>query len=157
MKEIPLTQGQVALVDDDDYDYLVQWKWYALKDKATYYARRAVEKGDGTQIAIIMHRLIMDTPKDMEVDHIDHNGLNNQKSNLRNCTKQQNSRNKQSHGYSKYIGISLNKVTNKFQARIIVNGKSIALGCYLKEDEAARAYDNAAKIYFGEFANLNFK
>ena len=84
MKEIILTQGQVALVDDEDFEYLNQWKWCAIKSRKTYYTTRTIYIP--CKMTVIMHRIIMNTPLDMTVDHIDHNGLNNQKYNLRICT-----------------------------------------------------------------------
>jgi len=92
MKLIPLTQGQSAMIDDWNYDWLMQWKWYANKSRGTYYAVRH-EKINDRVVAILMHREIMATPKGMVVDHINHDGLNNLESNLRNCTESQNQRN----------------------------------------------------------------
>jgi hypothetical protein len=110
MKEIKLSRGKVALVDDEDFDYLNQWKWTAHKKKLTYYAVKYGNMKNGIQQHKRMHRIIMKTPDDMFVDHIDHNGLNNQKANLRNCYKWQNQRN--SKGYAKnhkYKGYTIDK------------------------------------------------
>jgi hypothetical protein len=95
MKEIQLTQGQVALVDDEDYEYLSQWKWYARWNKSTqsYYAVRTVGTKPN-QVTVRMHRFIMNTLIGMDCDHKDHDTLNNQKHNLRNATKSQNSVNR---------------------------------------------------------------
>jgi hypothetical protein len=155
MKTINLTQGKVALVDDEDYEYLNQWTWCAQKDRNTYYAKRGVNKGNNKTERINMHRLIMNTPHDMFVDHIDHDGLNNQKYNMRNCTWAQNTRNKTASGSSKYLGVCI--INGLFHAQICVNRKCIRLGDFIFEEDAARAYDEAANQYFGEFANLNFK
>ena len=106
MKTIQLTQGQFALVDDEDYDFLMQWKWQAHKDKSTYYATR-VEYGKNIKKGIKMHRVIMNTPRNMETDHKDRNGLNNQKYNLRICTRGQNQTNKRNWGKSKNKGVNL--------------------------------------------------
>lgn len=156
MKEIKLTQGQVALVDDEDYEYLNQWKWYAQKSRGTFYACRYTKNE-----VLIMHRIILNTPFNMEVDHRDHNGLNNQRHNIRNCTRSQNHMNKDPRGSSKYLGVSWDKSRNKWRAfiqtRQISNGKRKTLfnGQYNTEEEAAIAYNEAAKRLHGEFANLN--
>jgi hypothetical protein len=152
MKEINLTRGQVTLVDDEDYEFLNQWKWFVLKLKDTSYALRHLNKDNRF---IYMHRLIMNTPDELEVDHIDHNGLNNQKYNLRNCTHQQNLMNHKITGKSKYIGVSYNG--KYIHAKIRANGKQIHLGNFKTEIEAALVYDQRAKEIFGEYANLNFK
>ena len=110
-----------------------------------------------------MHRAIMETPAGVQVDHIDHNGLNNQKDNLRNCSFLQNQMNKNGNINSKYIGLS--HFTSKYKgkeykyikAQIMINRKKIHLGCFKTEAAAAKAYDLAATRLKGEFANLNFK
>ena len=107
MKLIKLSKGQVAKVDDKNFDWLNQWKWFAVwaKDTQSFYAMRAEPYRDDFGVprrrAVLMHRLIMDTPKGMVVDHIDHATLNNQESNLRNCTTSQNAMNRKGAGESK--------------------------------------------------------
>jgi len=161
MKEIKLTKGQTALVDDEDYEYLNQWKWYANKAGRNYYAERIICKPK--RINLKMHRLLMKTPKGFQVDHIDHNGLNNQKNNLRNCSFAQNQMNKIMSKNSKYLGLSHFTCNYKgkeyfyIKATIMVNRKKIHLGCFKTDEEAAYAFDKAAVKYRGEFANLNFK
>jgi hypothetical protein len=151
MKEIKLTQNKVALIDDEDYEYLNQFKWYANKVRNTFYAKRGRNK-----TAQQMHRIIMNPPTNMQIDHKDHNGLNNQKFNLRLCTNSQNRMNSIPYGKSKYLGVSIfrGKIP---RAQIKVNNKIIYLGQFKTEEAAAREYDEMAKIYHKEFANLNFK
>jgi hypothetical protein len=159
MKEIKLQNGLVALVDDEDYDHLIQYKWRAIKARDTFYAVDSSRKNNR------MHRIIMNTAKGMEVDHRDHNGLNNQKTNLRNCSFQENRRNRKKNinCIIPYKGVSISRQTrnNKLycyiQATIKVNNKAKFLGFFPTPLDAAKAYDKAAKKYFGEFANLNFK
>lgn len=151
MKEIKLSQGKVAMVDDSDYDYLMKWRWFAQKSKQTYYASRNTN--------IRMHRVIMCTPEGMEVDHINGNGLDNQKYNLRNCTPNQNRINRMSNlnGSSKYKGVSICRKRGKAEANISKNGKNKFIGYFKTEVEAALAYDKKAKELHGEYAKLNFK
>jgi hypothetical protein len=158
MKEIILTQGKTALVDDEDFEELYKYKWHADKHGSIYYAVRSININYKIK-HILMHRQIFGiTDKKIFIDHIDHNSLNNQKSNLRICTNQQNQRNslKQKNTTSIYKGVSLNKKSNKWHSIIIFNNKSIYLGSYINEIDAAKAYDVAAIKYFGEFANINF-
>lgn len=172
MKQIPLTQGQVALVDDDDFEYLNQHKWYAHKRHGIYYAIRNVYLENGKRSAIKMHRFIMNMqPSDKTmIDHIDRNGLNNQKHNLRKCTNQENRRNsikqsKKSTSIYKGVVMHTHKQFNKkkqqivyyrsWHARIVINGKRKVIGCFKTEDEAAIAYNQAAISHYGEFALLN--
>ncbi len=158
MKEILLTQNKVALVDDEDYDELSKYKWrIKVGDGGLFYARRN-KRINGKRIEIPMHRQIMNTPKGMEVDHIDHNGLNNQKSNLRNCTTQENQFNvSKIRGKSKYKGVCTYKNGKRelFRVFISINKKQTFIGYYKTEIEAALAYNDAAQKHYGEFAQLN--
>jgi len=161
MKEIQLTQGQVVLVDDEDFELLNQWKWFAIKGQNTFYAARHV-KNKNKQTTIFLHRFIMNTtdPK-IEIDHKDRNGLNCQKYNLRECDHAQNNQNKGLGKNNKtgYKGVSLCKDTfrrKKYTARIRVGNKYLSLGHFLTPENAAYAYDVAAIKYFGDFAFLNF-
>ena len=153
MKKIKLTQGKVALVDDEDFDFLSRYKWHAHKGRSTFYAQRSVKNGSSC-ITIFMHRVIMETPDNLNTDHKDRDGLNNQKHNLRNCTHGQNQMNRKCSGKIKYLGV--NKDRKYFQSRILVNKKRVFLGAFLNAKDAAIAYDKAALKYHGEFARLNF-
>jgi len=157
--EIPLTQGQVAIVDADDYPLISQHKWHAQRCLHKYYALTNINLDNGSRTQISMHRMIMDAPKGLEVDHIDRNGLNNRRSNLRLATHAQNTRNqgKWKETASKYKGLSLDKRDMKWQVKVFYNGKYVTVGRFFDEEEAARAYDAKARELFGEFAHCNFK
>ena len=152
-KLIPLTQDKFAIVDAADYEELNQYKWHATKAGRTYYAMR--RKG---RKLIRMHREILKAPRGLVCDHINHDGLDNRKRNLRLCTQGQNCRNKSARKgcSSKYIGVSFDKQTKRFSAKICVNFKKIWLGRFESEIEAARARDKKAIEVHGEFACLNF-
>ena len=154
MKEIFLTQGKVALVDDEDYERLNQFKWCAHRDGYNWYPERSNHYIDDKQKTILMHREIMNAPKGIEVDHRDWDGLNNQKENLRLCTHQQNARNRHAQKNNKLgvKGVRWHKNTKKFQARIQVDYKSIHLGLFTIIADADQAYRIAEDKYFGEFS-----
>jgi hypothetical protein len=160
MKQIELTQGKFALVDDEDYIFLNQWKWCTQKSGKTYYAIRGLYV-NGKKIATLrMHRVLLSIPSNMEGDHIDHNGLNNQRRNLRICTHAQNMCNQPSNknSSSKYLGVTLNKQVKskkKWRSQIRFNGAILRMGSYSTQEEAAGAYNKKAEELFGEFANLN--
>lgn len=160
MKEIRITKSNIALVDDEDYDELIKRSWYTHKGKQTNYAARRMSLGHSKSKIVLMHRIILDiTDPEIKIDHIDHNGLNNQKSNLRTCTVSENNRNLLSRkgSSSKFLGVSYSKEKRKWLSCINVNGKTKYLGRFVDEEDAAKAYDDAAAVHFGEFANLNFK
>lgn len=163
MKEIPLTQGKVALVDDEDYELINQWKWYAHESGNTHYAKRNIWIGTSREHrrwqSVAMHRLILNAESAMCVDHIDGNGLNNTRANLRLATHQENLCNQRlyKNSPSGYKGVRFRKDANKWQARIRAEKKELHLGYFDTIEEAARAYDAAARKHFGEFANLNFQ
>lgn len=150
MKRIKLTQGKYTLVDDDDFTELNKNKWYAKKAGRTFYATRN-EKG------IRMHRVIMNPPKNMEVDHKDGDGLNNQKSNLRICTHSQNAKNKGKRKSNKsgYKGVCWDEHSKKWHAQIVFNKKTKHLGKFTSKLLAYEAYCKACKKYHGEFYNIN--
>lgn len=160
MKEIKLSGkhglGKVALVDDEDYNFINQFKWYVTKRKYTHYAMNDRMK-NGKRNVMIMHRIIMKTPAGLITDHRDQNGLNNQKSNLRICTKAENAWNRKPHpnSSSKYLGVSFSSRYKKWVAEININYTHIYLGRYKDEIQAAQAYNEAALKYHGEFARIN--
>lgn len=140
MKEIILTQGKVALVDDDDFERIRHFHWYARKTRNKFYAAYKVKK-QGKSTTFYMHREIMNYPEGMHIDHIDGNGLNNQRSNLRICTCQENQRNRhgaQSNSKSGVKGVSWHKTSGKWRAVIKVNGKHKQIGEYKTISEASK-------------------
>ena len=154
---IPLTQGKFALVDDEDFDWLNQYKWHTSKDSHTFYAVRQCRSQKGKRTTIRMHREILRPPVGREIDHKDGNGLNNLRCNLRVATKAQNQQNRRTQkGTSRFKGVSWHRAAAKWQARIMREGKWFYLGVFLSEIEAAQTYDKAAKNLFGEFARSNF-
>jgi hypothetical protein len=161
MKKIPLTQDKFALVDDEDYKWLNQRKWYAIHIRKDYwYAARSNYIDDWKKPNTIrMHREILGLKKgnDKKTDHKDGNGLNNQRYNLRCCTVTQNGQNRkiQKHS-SSFKGVNWNKRNKKWQTSIRYNKKFIWLGRFNSEIKAAKAYDAKAKELFGEFAYTNF-
>jgi hypothetical protein len=153
-RRIPLTRGKFAIVDAQDYYRLAQFNWCANgSDKTKFYA---VRKRDGKHIK--MHRLIMEAPGHLFVDHIDHNGLNNCRSNLRLCTQTQNNHNATGDKgkSSKYKGVFWHKCLKKWAAKIGLDKKRYKIGYFTDEIAAAKAYDKKAGELHGEFACLNF-
>jgi len=153
MKKIELTKNKVALVDDEDYEFLNRWKWYAAKGGQTYYARRNTQYSDGKQHTLFMHRLLMMPAPEQEVDHKDRDGLNNQKANLRVCTHRENTARSMRKNKTSYRGVE--KHGNKWRASINSYKKRIYLGSYHTPEEAATAFNKAAIERYGEFACLN--
>jgi hypothetical protein len=160
MKKIPLTQGQFALVDDEDFEELNKHKWQANKSLHTYYAVRSFTVSKKIRINIKMHRQILGiTDSKIKCDHIDFNGLNNQRYNLREATHLENMLNRKSkiNSSSNYKGVYWRKDNKIWGAKINLKGNQIHLGFFLDEIEAAKTYDKKAKELFGQFAYLNFK
>ena len=161
MKYIPLTQGQFAIVDDNMFDYLNQWKWYVHNKKHTNYAART-EYFNGKKTKIYMHREILRVQGVQEhnlTDHSNRNGLDNRLCNLRICTPKQNCMNRRPTGdTSKYKGVYYNSQKQKWVAQICYKKKRVSthIGSYMTEIEAAKAYDTKALEMFGEYANCNF-
>lgn len=149
---IDLVGDKKSIIDREDLARVSQFTWRAVKQCRTWYAVTRVGRKE-----IKLHRFIMKVAPDAVIDHRNRDGLDNRKENLRPCTRGQNRCN--AIGWpetrrSKYKGLSLNK--GRWQARIKINRRTICLGTYADEVEAAKAYDAAAKKFHGEFARLNF-
>lgn len=155
MKSIPLTQGLFAIVDDCDYEELIKHKWRVCVDGHMKYAIAHYKNSFGIDTTIRMHREILKLKdSDINVDHIDRNGLNNVKSNLRTCNKSENgcNRPKQKNNTSGYKGVSYDKSKGKYVSRIQKNGIEIYLGLYDTAKDAHRAYKASCKVFHGKFA-----
>jgi hypothetical protein len=162
VKTVPLTQGYVALVDDDDFEWVSQFKWRALVDRRRnkVYAVRKTHGPHSSRKSLYMHREILGvTDPQVKVDHRNGDSLDNRRSNLRKCVNGENNANsvKRPDGRSsKYKGVCWHKRYGMFQASIRVHGKTKYLGMFTDEVQAAQVYDAAARAYFGEFAQFNF-
>lgn len=154
MKLIKLTQGKFAQVDNENFEKLNKYKWFAQKNRNTFYAQRSI-RINGKQIMIYMHRIIINTPPGMTTDHRDGNGLNNQRENLRTATSQENQRNRTGPQCNNRLGIKgvcWHKAGKKFEARIQVDGKAIHLGVFFCLEKAKKVRLEAELKYFGKFA-----
>lgn len=154
--EIPLNLGYVALIDEEDEKRVRKYEWISHKRDNTVYARmRHVRIPDHHRS---LHRYIVKAPRGVNVDHINGNGLDNRRSNLRLCSHAQNLRNRKARSSealtSKFKGVSLSP-SNTWRASIGYNGKNIYLGSFKTEIDAALAYDRAALKWHGEFARTN--
>jgi hypothetical protein len=162
MKEVPLTRGYVAVIDDADYDrVMAAGAWHAHRQRKGMYALHTVYiKGSKPHkwLTLRMHRFILGvTDPKIDVDHRDHNGLNNRRANLRVATRSQNRANgrKPRGTSSTFKGVSFHKKLRKWQAYITANGKRTYLGLFEREADAAFAYYSAALKYFGEFTTTS--
>lgn len=158
MKTILLTQGKYAIVDDEDYEYLRQWKWFYLRGysvRSVYLGKK--RNGKYTGKTEYMHRVIAKTPNGKFTDHVNQDKLDNRGTNLRTCNKAQNSMNrtKQINNTSGHKGVSWNRRLEKWESYIWKSGKKTFLGYFTSLNEAARAYNIKALELHGSFAKLN--
>jgi hypothetical protein len=154
---IPLTRGKVAIIDAADFDLVGQHKWCAIPSRSTWYAMRAIRRtGPGRLVS--MHQVLYPAPPGMKIDHIDGDGLNNRRANLRHCTNQENCRNQglARNNRSGFKGVSWHSYYGKWLATIRDGGRWIYLGRFTDPVEAAHAYEAEARELFGAFARLNF-
>lgn len=156
MREIRVGRNSIALVDDQDYALISRYKWWAKSHRGAKYAH--ARKPGTTDQFILMHRLVLDAPAGVEVDHINGVGLDNRRSNLRHATRMENACNRgpNKNNTTGFKGVSWHLSESKYQAAITVDGRPIFLGNFRDPVDAARAYDAAARRLHGEFAYLNF-
>lgn len=154
MKEIPLTQGMVALVDDEDYEDASRFSWFALANGRVTYAAR---HGEGRQ-TVYMHNSVLGSRAGFQVDHANGNGLDNRRMNLRWATKVEQGRNRQCYrnNVAGLKGVQRVQQSNRWRARITFDGRTHNLGCFDVPEDAARAYDSKAREVFGDFARVNY-
>lgn len=159
MKLVPLTQGKFTRIDDEDFENVNQFKWCAMKNRNIWYAVRNIPDPirPGKQKTQYLHLFLI--PDFLKIDHKDGDGLNNQRGNLRPANNAQNGANRRKQRKvcsSKFKGVDWCSRERRWRSRIMVENKCKHLGYFRNEKEAAKAYDIAAKQYFGEFARLNF-
>jgi len=157
-RKIRLTEGKYTIVDLQDFYLLNDYDWVTYGKGDCIYAVRHLISADVKEQIVRMHRYIMKAPEELLVDHKNGDGLDNRRSNLRLATFSQNMQNRRKHKKtsSKFLGVCFDKRNGKWRAKIKYNGKTIHLGRFDNEEDAARAYDAAAKKYYGEFARVNF-
>ena len=151
---IPLTKGYEACIDACDVPLIDGRSWYAQTNGKTVYAVSSAQLSSGKKTLILLHRIISRATPEIEVDHIDGDGLNNRSSNLRNATRAENAQNRGMHSNntSGYKGVRFCKDRNRWRAEIYLNGKAKNLGHYDTAESAAAAYREAASIFHGEFS-----
>lgn len=158
IRKIPLTQGKEALVDECDYAELAKFKWYAHRQGRNYYARRIAWIGKGEKRPVVyMHRAVLGNVAG-QVDHVNGDGLDNRRENLRLCSHAENQRNRRKRvdSASMFKGVHLSAKDGRWHVQLKYQGSKLCFGSFDTEEEAARVYDEAAGRLFGEFARLNF-
>lgn len=155
---IPLSQGMFVVIDADDLPLVEGYAWVAARRRHVWYAIANVRQPHGGSTAVLMHRLILDAPKGMQVDHKDGDGLNNRRSNIRLCTPSQNQQNRvrREPNATGYFGIYYIPKARRWVANIKHQRKRIYIGCFSTPEAAAIAYDERARELFGEFGRFNF-
>jgi hypothetical protein len=162
VREIPLTHGMVALIDDEDYGEVSRYRWHAVQKRGgrTWYAMTNLRRADGKRTTIEMHALILGKdPEGRQVDHRDGNGLNNRRENLRYATMSEQRRNAPARRNNKtgFKGVTLHyQATGLYVAQIGTKARRLTIGYFSSAEQAARAYDDKAREWFGEFARTNF-
>lgn len=151
-REIPLTQGKVALVDDEDYERVQQYRWHMTLGSRYVTTTYIINKERTT---LLLHRFILAAPDGMQVDHINHDTLDNRRSNIRLVTTAENQHNQRPKP-GRFLGVRRRQDTGRWRAEIRVNKKKISLGCFASATEAAHVYDEASHKLFGPFASSNF-
>ena len=158
MIEIPLTQGQVALIDDEDFELVSKHKWSARWNRTShnFYGICSMRLSCGKRSQLLMHRLIIGAPEGISVDHINRNSTDNRRCNLRLCTNSENMHNRgpQTNNVSGFKGVSWNKRDRKWQSHICLRGKRMHLGYFSSPEDAFAAYCSAATRFHGKFACL---
>jgi len=157
MKILKLNQGKEVLIDDEDFDRVNLYRWSVQKRKNGFRAMRKPKPGEDQNI--YLHRYILNVPRGLEIDHINHNQLDNRRSNLRIVSHRQNLQSRRGNLKKsiKFKGVSFNRrYLRPFISQITFENRNVYLGCYQNAIEAAKAYDSKAREFFGEFAYLNF-
>ncbi len=159
---VPLTQNKRTLIDMSDWEKVAPYQWHILRNHRLkkHRAKLYVYGWINTPVRrkVLLHRFLMVEPKGLEIDHKDHDSLNNRRSNLRAATRSQNARNMRRNldGSSRFLGVSRRRDCDRWQAQIKSDGYSIGLGLFKHEEDAAYAYDKMARLIHREYANLNF-